>query len=72
MTHETMPKEARGRIFSSLEAVIHLAFLIFMFLAAYAAKYIERFWIVIAVGACFSLCGLAGILSKRVNRQDVT
>lgn len=65
MTHETMPEEARGRTFSSLEAVIHLAFLVFMFLAAYAAKYVERFWIVIAVGALFSLCGLAGIFSKR-------
>lgn len=65
MTHETMPEEARGRTFSSLEAVIHLAFLIFMFLAAYAAKYVERFWIVIAVGALFSLCGLMGILSKK-------
>ncbi len=68
MTHETMPEEARGRTFSSLEAVIHLAFLIFMFLAAYAAKYIERFWIVIAVGALFSLCGLMGVLSKRMDR----
>ncbi len=69
LTHETMPEEARGRTFSSLEAVIHLAFLIFMFLAAYAAKYIERFWILVAVGAIFSVCGLAGILSeKRKNK----
>ncbi len=65
MTHETMPEEARGRTFSSLEAIIHLAFLVFMFLAAYAAKYIERFWILIAVGAIFAFCGLIGITLKR-------
>jgi MFS transporter, DHA3 family, macrolide efflux protein len=65
MTHETMPEEVRGRTFSSLEAVIHLAFLIFMFLAAYAAKYVERFWILMAVGALFAFCGLIGTISKK-------
>ena len=65
LTHETMPEEARGRTFSSLEAVIHLAFLIFMFVAAYAAKYIDRFWILISVGAIFSICGLLGIILKK-------
>lgn len=64
LTHETMPEEARGRTFSSLEAVIHLAFLAFMFLAAYAAKYTDRFWILIAVGAIFALCGFCGITWK--------
>ena len=65
MTHETMPEEARGRTFSSLEAIIHLAFLVFMFVAAYAAKYIERFWILIAVGFIFVLCGFIGIALKK-------
>jgi MFS family permease len=65
LTHETMPEEARGRTFSSLEAVIHLAFLIFMFVAAYAAKYVDRFWILIAVGAIFSICGLLGIFLRK-------
>jgi MFS family permease len=63
LTHETIPEEVRGRIFSSLEAVIHLAFMVFMFVAAYAAKFIDRFWIIIAVGVVFSLCGIAGIIS---------
>jgi len=65
MTHETMPEEARGRTFSSLEAIIHLAFLVFMFLAAYAAKYVERFWILIAVGAIFAFCGFIGVVLKK-------
>jgi len=65
LTHETMPEEARGRTFSSIEAVIHLAFLIFMFIAAYAAKCVDRFWILIAVGAIFSVCGLSGIVFRK-------
>ena len=69
MTHETMPEEARGRTFSSLEAVIHLAFLAFMFLAAYAAKYIERFWILIAVGVIFVFCGFIGFILKKNGRN---
>lgn len=63
LTHETIPDDARGRIFSSLEAVIHLAFMVFMFVAAYAAKFIDRFWIIASVGAVFSICGIAGIIS---------
>jgi MFS family permease len=69
MTHETMPEEARGRTFSSLEAVIHLAFLVFMFLAAYAAKYIERFWILMIVGVIFTICGSIGIILQK-NKRD--
>ncbi len=61
LTHETIPPEIRGRIFSSLEAVIHLAFLVFMFIAAIAAKYIDRFWILVAAGVVFFLSGLWGI-----------
>jgi len=63
LTHEVIPEEARGRIFSSLEVVIHLAFLLFMFLAAYAANYMDRFWILVSVGAILSACGLAGLVS---------
>lgn len=64
LTHETIPDQARGRIFSSLEAVMHLAFLVFMFLAAFISKYIDRFWILIIAGMIFSACGIAGIFSR--------
>lgn len=69
LTHETIPEEARGRIFSSLEAVIHLAFLVFMFAAAYAAKFIDRFWILIAVGIIFAVCGFWGIVRSSGKRR---
>ncbi|MCM8761529.1 MAG: MFS transporter [Candidatus Omnitrophica bacterium] len=65
IVHETIPEEVRGRIFSSLEVVIHLSFLVFMFLAAYAAKFVGRFWVLMAVGAAFSLCGITAMLSGK-------
>ena len=64
LTHETIPEEARGRIFSSLEAVIHLAFLVFMFVAAYAAKIVDRFWIIVAVGLVYFICGVARLFTS--------
>jgi len=70
LTHEIIPEEVRGRIFSSLEAVIHLAFLVFMFIAAYAAKFIDRFWILIAVGTVYLACGLTAVFKK--EKQAVT
>ena len=65
LTHEIIPEEVRGRIFSSLEAVIHLAFLVFMFVAAYAAKFIGRSWILVLTGIIFAVCGAAGIFSGK-------
>jgi MFS family permease len=69
LTHEAIPEDVRGRIFSSLEVVIHLSFLVFMFVAAFAAKFIDRFWIVVAAGAVFSLCGLAGLVAEERRVQ---
>jgi len=65
LTHETIPMELRGRIFSSLEAVIHLGFLVFMFVAAYAAKFVDRIWILYATGAVFAVCGFVGFIRGR-------
>jgi len=61
LTHEAIPEELRGRIFSSLEVVIHLGFMVAMFAAAYAAKYIERSWVIMIAGAFFYLCGAIGL-----------
>jgi len=63
LTHETIPDAVRGRIFSSLEAVIHLAFMAFMFLTAYLSKYIDSVWILVATGAVFAFGGIAGLLA---------
>ena len=70
LTQEMIPEDMRGRIFSSLEVVIHLAFLVFMFLAAYISKCVDRFWILIATGVVFSVSGLAGIFLEGRRRAN--
>jgi len=64
MTHELIPEETRGRIFSSLEAVIHLGFLVFMFIAAVSAEHISKTWILVTCGSVFFLWGFFGLLGK--------
>lgn len=64
LTHEAIPEAVRGRIFSSLEVIIHISFLAFMFLAAFAAKYVDRMWILVAAGVVFSVCGIVGVFTE--------
>ncbi len=59
MIHETVPQEARGRVFSAVEAVIHLAFLVCMFFTASIAELIDSVWILAACGALVFGWGLA-------------
>ena len=68
LTHEAIPEELRGRIFSSLEVVIHLGFMAAMFLAAYAAKYIGRLWVIMIAGAFFYLCGAVGLAAEAKDK----
>jgi len=68
LTHEAIPEELRGRIFSSLEVVIHLGFMAAMFIAAYAAKYIGRSWVIGIAGAFFYLCGAFGLIAEAKKR----
>lgn len=67
LIHETIPDEMRGRIFSSQEIVIHLAFLLFMIGTSILAEYIDRMWILIGCGSIFSLIGMLGLGLKYVK-----
>ncbi len=62
IVHELIPEELRGRAFSSLEAVMHLAFLIFMLLVSIVAEFIDTSYVLITVGI---LCAFAGIFGLR-------
>jgi len=61
IVHELIPEQAHGRVFSSLEAVMHLAYLIFMFLSAILAEIAGSFSILFIVGAMFITIGALGI-----------
>ena len=65
MVHESMPQETRGRTFSSLEVIIHLAFLIFMFAAAIFAERVGKIRVLAFCGLFFSVWGVIGLINRR-------
>ncbi len=68
MIHQITPDNMRGRTFSSMEMVIHFAFLIFMFLGAACAEYVSRMWVLVITSIIFFIYGLTGLLSK--NKRE--
>ena len=68
LIHILVPDEVRGRIFSSMEAVMHLAFLVFMFLTAILAKYFSNLTILLASGIVFAFVGLVGSVTTRRDK----
>ena len=67
LIHTLVPDEVRGRIFSSMEAVMHLAFLVFMFFTAYLSRSLSNLTILLVSGTVFALIGLAGQVLVRKN-----
>ncbi len=65
LIHTLVPDEVRGRIFSSMEAVMHFAFLVMMFLTAILAKYVSNLAILLTCAGIFSFLGLIGIVFYR-------
>ncbi len=69
IVHELIPEEAHGRVFSSLEAVIHLAYLVFMLLSAALAEFVNSFYILLTVGLVFVLAGVLGMRRTIVKEK---
>jgi len=64
LVHEVLPEDARGRVFSSLEVVTHVGFLICMLAASVLAEFVGRAWILVFVGSVFAACGVSGLFLK--------
>lgn len=62
LTHQASESEMRGKVFSSLEVVIHLAFLIWMFLGAFIADKVGPVKMLFAVGAALIVTGISGAM----------
>jgi len=69
LIHEAIPDDIRGRVFSSVEAVIHVAFLVCMLLAAKAADLISNAGVLMGCGGFFVLFGLIGF-SRRIAKCE--
>ncbi|MFH1996556.1 MAG: MFS transporter [Candidatus Omnitrophota bacterium] len=65
MVHEVIPDVAWGRVFSSLEAAGHAAFMISMIVASLLSKCVDQGWILAASGVMFGMFGVAGLILER-------
>lgn len=64
LIHQESKNELWGRIFSSLEIIIHLALLVFMFLSSYLAERMSPFTMIVAVGIITAVFALVDMLKK--------
>ncbi len=63
--HNVSDNEMLGKIFSSLEIVMHLGFLLFMFISSILAEKFSPLLILVIVGSLLSLLGLVSLFLNR-------
>lgn len=63
--HKASDNEMMGKVFSSLEIVMHLGFLLFMFISSLLAEKFSHTAILITIGCIFSIVGISNIIVKR-------
>ena len=63
--HNVSDNEMRGKIFSSMEIVMHLGFLLFMFISGLLAEKFSHTLILVIVGCLFSVLGIVNLICHR-------
>lgn len=63
--HKVSDNAMMGKIFSSMEIVMHLGFLLFMLLSSLLAERLPQMYILITVGIVFSVLGLVSLIWHR-------
>jgi len=63
--HKVSDNVMMGKIFSSLEIVMHLGFILFMFLSSFIAERIPQVYILVTVGIAFGVLGGVNLLWHR-------
>jgi len=63
--HRVSDNQMMGKIFSSLEIVMHLAFLTFMLISSLLAEKVSNEWILITVGLILTIAGISGLNIRR-------
>lgn len=63
--HETIDKNMRGRIFSSMGIIMNGGFMVFMFLSSILAEHIDRLWVILAGGFVFLIVGAVNYILDR-------
>jgi hypothetical protein len=60
--HKVSDNAMMGKIFSSLEIVMHLGFLLFMFISSLLAERVSHLLILVIVGGIFSALGIVNLI----------
>ena len=55
--------EMSGKVFSAMNFVVYLAFLLAMMISSFLSIHIERLCILVAVGGIFMIVGIVGLLN---------
>jgi len=63
--HHASDNGMMGKIFSSLEIVMHLGFLLFMFISSMLAEKFSQLYILVGIGCLFSIVGMIQLLYHR-------
>ena len=63
--HKSSDNEMRGKIFSSLEIVMHLGFLLFMYISSILAEKFPQFLILEVIGCIFCALGIISLIWHR-------
>jgi MFS family permease len=63
--HKVSDSEMMGKVFSSLEIVMHSGFLLFMFISSLLAEKFSNLYILIVVGILFSILGAINLIYNR-------
>jgi MFS family permease len=63
--HNVSDNEMRGKIFSSMEIIMHLGFLLFMFISSILADRFSHTLILVVVGVLFSILGVINFICHR-------
>lgn len=63
--HKVSDNKMMGKIFSSLEIIMHLGFLLFMFISSLLAEKFSHLAILVAVGIFLIIFGIANLITER-------
>ncbi|MFA4842254.1 MAG: MFS transporter [Candidatus Omnitrophota bacterium] len=65
IVHNISDTSMLGKIFSSLEIIMHLGFILFMFISSLLAEHISHLYILVVVGGLISILGFINLIWNR-------
>jgi MFS family permease len=72
VVHLVSDETMRGKVFSALEIVIHLAFLISMLISSWLSQYVGQLWILVGAGLLIAVVGTVGLIKDKKGQLAFT